>query len=66
MPNWQPYCSDHAERLPVGVKDGLGTDHLCFLVQEAVESLDLSGLQNQEVVNGAVFWSPAGSHSIAG
>ena len=30
------------------MKDVLGADHLCFLVHEVVESLDLSSFEDQE------------------
>src|ERR1019366_8729767 len=48
MPNYQPYSPDQAELLPAHVKDVLGADHLCFLVHEMVESLDLSGFESEE------------------
>jgi len=48
MPSYQPYSPEQAELLPAHVKDVLGTDHLCFLVHEVVESLDLSGFENEE------------------
>lgn len=48
MANYQPYSPDQAELLPAHVKDVLGADHLCFLVHEVVESLDLSGFENEE------------------
>jgi transposase len=48
MPNYQPYSPDQAELLPAHVKDVLGADHLCFLVHELVESLDLSDFDSRE------------------
>src|SRR5271169_6845630 len=48
MPNYQAYSPDQAELLPAHVKDVLGADHLCFLVHEVVESLDVSGFENEE------------------
>jgi transposase len=48
MPNYQPYSPDQAELLPAHVKDVLGSDHLCFLVHEVVESCDLSGFEPQQ------------------
>jgi hypothetical protein len=48
MPNYQPYSPGQAELLPAHVKDVLGADHLCFLVHEVVESLDLSSFEDQE------------------
>ena len=47
MPSYQPYSPEQAELLPAHVKDVLGADHLCFLVHEVVESLDLSGFQEE-------------------
>jgi transposase len=46
MPNYQPYSPEQAELLPAHVKDVLGRDHLCFLVHEVVESLDLSNFES--------------------
>jgi len=48
MANYQPYSPDQAELLPAHVKDVLGADHLCFLVHEVVESLDLRDFDDQE------------------
>lgn len=48
MANYPPYSPDQAELLPAHVKDVLGADHLCFLVHEVVESLDLSGFESEE------------------
>lgn len=41
MPTFQPYQPEQAELLPRHVRDVLGEDHLCFLVHEVVEGLDL-------------------------
>src|SRR5262250_164457 len=48
MPNYQRYSPDQAELLPPHVKDVLGADHLCFLVHEVVEALDLSAFEDEE------------------
>lgn len=48
MPNYQPYSPDPAELLPAHVKDVLGSDHLCFLVHEVVESVNLQGFEDEE------------------
>src|SRR5271155_1545717 len=48
MPSYQPYSPEQAELLPAHVKDVLGTDHLCFLVHEVVESQDLRGFEKEE------------------
>ncbi len=41
MPTFQPYQPEQAELLPAHVRDVLGSDHLCFLLHEVVESWDL-------------------------
>ena len=42
MPSYKPYHPEQAELLPRHVKDVLGDNHLCFLVHEVVEQLDIS------------------------
>ena len=42
MPTYKPYHPEQAELLPRHVKDVLGDNHLCFLVHEVVEQLDIS------------------------
>ena len=41
MPTYKPYHPEQAELLPSHVKDVLGENHLCFLVHEVVEKLDI-------------------------
>jgi transposase len=41
MPSYKPYHPEQAELLPRHVKDVLGDNHLCFLVHEVVEKLDI-------------------------
>ena len=41
MPSYKPYHPEQAELLPSHVKDVLGDNHVCFLVHEVVEELDL-------------------------
>ena len=45
MPNYKPYYPEQAELLPAHVRDVLGKNHLCFLVHEVVEKLDLGGFE---------------------
>lgn len=45
MPNYKPYHPEQAELLPAHVRDVLGKNHLCFLVHEVVEKLDLGGFE---------------------
>ncbi len=42
MPSYKPYHPEQAELLPSHVKDVLGDNHLCFLVHEVVEQLEIS------------------------
>ncbi|HEY3707512.1 MAG TPA: IS1182 family transposase [Terracidiphilus sp.] len=41
MPSYKPYHPEQAELLPSHVKDVLGDNHLCFVVHEVVEKLDI-------------------------
>ena len=45
MPSYKPYHPEQAELLPSHVKDVLGDNHLCFLVHEVVEQLDIGGFE---------------------
>ena len=45
MPSYKPYHPEQAALLPGHVKDVLGENHLCFLVHEVVEQLDISRFQ---------------------
>lgn len=45
MPSYKPYHPEQAELLPSHVHDVLGENHLCFLVHEVVEKLDISGFE---------------------
>src|SRR5215471_2098099 len=59
MPNYLPYSPDQAELLPAHVKDVLGADHLCFLVHEVVEALDLRTFDDEdEDVGGQRAYDP--------
>lgn len=42
MPTFKPYHPEQAELLPSHVKDVLGENHLCFLVHEVVEEVDIA------------------------
>jgi transposase len=45
MPSYKPYHPEQAELLPSHVQDVLGENHLCFLVHEVVEQLDIGGFE---------------------
>ena len=46
MPNYKPYHPEQAELLPSHVQDVLGENHLCFLVHEVVEQLDIGAFED--------------------
>jgi transposase len=46
MPTYKPYQPEQAELLPRHVKDVLGDNHLCFLVHEVVEKLDIGRFES--------------------
>jgi transposase len=45
MPNYKPYHPEQVALLPAHVLDVLGNNHLCFLVHDVVEQLDISGFE---------------------
>ena len=45
MPSYKPYQPEQALLLPLHVKDVLGENHLCFLIHDVVEELDISGFE---------------------
>ena len=45
MPSYKPYHPEQAELLPLHVKDVLPANHLCFLVHEVVEKLDIAAFE---------------------
>ena len=45
MPSYKPYRPEQAELLPLHVKDVLPENHLCFLVHEVVEKLDIAAFE---------------------
>ena len=42
MPNYFAYSPEQAKLLPRHVRDELPPGHLCFLIHELIEGLDLS------------------------
>lgn len=46
MPSYKPYHPEQAELLPSHVRDVLSENHLCFLVDEVVEKLDITGFES--------------------
>jgi transposase len=45
MPSYKPYHPEQAWLLPAHAKDVLGENHLCFLVHDMVEQLDISAFE---------------------
>ena len=46
MPSYKPYYPEQAELLPSYVRDVLSENHLCFLVDEVVEKLDITAFES--------------------
>src|SRR5271167_1589872 len=46
MPSYKPYHPEQAELLPRHVRDVLSENHLCFLVDEVVEKLDITAFES--------------------
>ena len=58
MPSYKPYHPERVELLPLHVKDVLPANHLCFLVHEVVEKLDMARIR------GSVYGEAGASHPI--
>ena len=59
MGRFLPYAPEQAYLLPPSVQDELGKDHLCFFIHQAVEHLDLSGLEQEYSQEGGALYCPA-------
>jgi len=53
-----PYDPDQAYLLPPRVKDVLGKEHLCFLVHQVVEQLDLREFEQEYGEEGRLAYAP--------
>lgn len=58
MPNYFAYSPEQAELLPRHVRDELPQGHLCFLIHELVESLDLGGFDEAYGEEGQKAYNP--------
>ena len=58
MPNYFAYSPEQAELLPRHVRDELRQGHLCFLIHELVESLDLRGFDEAYGEEGQKAYNP--------
>ncbi|HET9308743.1 MAG TPA: IS1182 family transposase [Candidatus Sulfotelmatobacter sp.] len=58
MPNYFAYSPEQAELLPRHVRDELPQGHLCFLIHELVESLDLRGFDEAYGEEGQKAYNP--------
>src|SRR5208337_1148188 len=55
MPSYKPYHREQAALLPAHVQDVLGENHLCFLVHDMVEQLDLSAFEARAALPSAPY-----------
>ncbi len=58
MPNYFAYSPEQAELLPRHVRDELPPGHLCFLIHEMVEGLELSGFDEAYSEEGQKAYNP--------
>jgi transposase len=58
MPNYFAYSPEQAELLPRHVRDELPQGHLCFLIHELVESLELRGFDEAYGEEGRKAYNP--------
>ena len=58
MPNYFAYSPEQAELLPRHVRDELPQGHLCFLIHELVESLELRGFDEAYGEEGQKAYNP--------
>lgn len=58
MPNYFAYSPDQAELLPQHVRDALPSGHLCFLIHDVIESLDLSAFDRAYSEEGQKAYNP--------
>ena len=58
MPKFKPYNQHQAQLLPPSLAECLPRDHFAFLVNEAVDGLDLKELENSYGTGGAPAYDP--------
>jgi transposase len=58
MPNYFAYSPEQAELLPRHVRDELPAGHLCFLIQEVIEKLDVSSFDEAYGEEGQKAYNP--------
>ena len=58
MPNYFAYSPEQAELLPRHVRDELPSGHLCFLIHELIEGLDLSRFDEAYSEEGQKAYNP--------
>jgi len=58
MPNYFAYAPEQAELLPRHVRDELAAGHLCFLIHEVIEELDLSSFDEAYSEEGQKAYNP--------
>lgn len=59
MPNFKEYHQGQCSLLPASPRDWLPDDHICFLIDEAVEQLDLTAIEATYSNKGCSAYDPA-------
>lgn len=58
MPNFKPYNQSQAMLLPPALSDCLPEDHICFVVNDVVENMDLRAIDSSYSDKGASAYDP--------
>lgn len=58
MPKFKPYNQNQSMLLPPDVKNCLPVDHICFAINDVVDSLDISCIEQTYSENGAPAYDP--------
>lgn len=58
MPKFKPYNQNQPMLLPPNVKDCLPSDHICFAINDVVDNLDISGIEQTYSENGSPAYNP--------
>ncbi len=58
MLKFRPYNQNQSMLLPPNVKDCLPANHICFAINDIVDSLDISGIEQTYSENGAPAYNP--------
>lgn len=58
MPNFKIYNQNQPMLLPLNIKDCIPKDHICFVINDAIEKLDITSIENTYSEKGSSAYSP--------